>query len=102
MSEKLLDLQVQQLGSAQVDLAQARATYAAAVKERLAKLDASLAGIGTKTDAKSKDVAVGLRARRDQLAAKLAALPAASDPGWAAFTRDVDTTFDAIEHDLSH
>jgi hypothetical protein len=34
------------------------------------------------------------------LAAKLAAMPAAADANWQGFTRDVDTTFEAIEHDL--
>lgn len=99
--QKLLEQQQQQLGSAQADLQQARATYAAAVKERLAKLDASLAHLATATDAKSKDAQVGLRARRDQLAAKLAAMPAATDATWVTYTRDTDTTFDAIEHDLN-
>lgn len=99
--QKLLELQQQQLGHAQADLQQAHATYAAAVTQRLAKLDASLASLGSATDAKARDALVGLRARRDQLAAKLAAMPVATDPSWVAFTRDTDTTFDAIEHDVS-
>jgi chromosome segregation ATPase len=98
--QKLLAQQEQQLGHAQVDLQQARATYAAAVTQRLAKLDAALANLGAASDARAKDVLVGLRARRDQLAAKLAAMPAATDPSWVAFTKDTDVTFDAIEHDV--
>jgi hypothetical protein len=27
-------------------------------------------------------------------------MPDGADAGWAAYTKDVDTTFDAIEHDL--
>jgi septal ring factor EnvC (AmiA/AmiB activator) len=99
--EQLLEQQRQQLGSAQGSLQEAWVAYAAAVKQRLAKLDASLATVATKTDARSRDLVTGLRARRDQLSAKLAAMPSgAADPSWTAYTKDVDTTFDAIEHDL--
>jgi peptidoglycan hydrolase CwlO-like protein len=97
---KALDDNRQQLGSAGATLVAARAAYGAAVTERLAKLDAALAGLATQTDAASKDAVAGLHARRDLLAAKLAAMPAAADPSWPEFTRDVDTTFQAIEHDL--
>jgi hypothetical protein len=97
---KSLDDNRRQLGSAGATLVAARAAYGAAVTERFAKLDATLAGLKTQTDAASKDAAAGLRARRDLLAAKLAAMPAAADASWQGFTRDVDTTFEAIEHDL--
>lgn len=99
--QQLLAQQRDNLGSAQETLQAARAVYASAVNERLAKLDASLASFSTKTDAKSRDAAAGLRARRDRLAIKLAGMAATADPGWSEYTKDVDTTFDAIEHDLS-
>ncbi len=99
--QALLTRQRQELGSAQAGVEQARNAYAAAVAERFAKLDASLASLATKTDAAAKDAQVGLRARRDQLAAKLAALRTTTDPGWTEYTKDVDTTFDAIERDLN-
>lgn len=99
--EQLLEQQRQQLGSAQGNLQEAWVAYAAAVKTRLAKLDASLATVAMKTDARSRDAVTGLRARRDQLSAKLAAMPSgAAAPSWTDYTKDVDTTFDAIEHDL--
>jgi predicted nucleic acid-binding Zn-ribbon protein len=90
----------QQLGSAGSTLVEARAAYGAAVTQRLAKLDSALAGLATRTDATSKDAAAGLRARRDLLADKLATMSVAADPSWTTLTKDVDTTFDAIEHDL--
>lgn len=93
--EKALVDSRSQLGSARGTLDQAQVAYAAAVKERLAKLDAELAGLATRTDAASRDAHAGLAARRDLLAAKLAA--PTSD---AAYTKDVDITFDAIERDL--
>ena len=98
--QKLLEHQRQELGSAQGTLVEARAAYAAAVKMRFAKLDASLATLATRTDAKAKDAGAGLRARRDQLLAKLDAMPGTPDPTWTTYTKDVDVTFDAIEHDL--
>jgi len=98
--EKSLALNRQQLGSAGGTLAEARAAYGAAVTARFAKLDASLAGLATQTDAKSKDAAAGLSARRDLLSAKLSTMPATADPSWPGYTRDVDATFEAIEHDV--
>jgi chromosome segregation ATPase len=98
--ETALEHDRQQFGSAQGTLAQARTAYGAAVKARLAKLDASLAGLSTQTDAASKDAAVGLSARRELLAGRLAAMPVTEEASWTAYTHDVDTSFDAIEHDL--
>jgi chromosome segregation ATPase len=98
--EVVLEDSRRQLGSARGTLADARDAYAAAVNERFAKLDAALAGLARRADAASKDASAGLSARRDLLATKLAAMPAAADASWAAYTKDVDTTFDAIERDL--
>jgi peptidoglycan hydrolase CwlO-like protein len=97
---KSLEEDRQQLGAAGSAMVAARAAYDAAVTERLAKLDAALAGLATHTDATSQDAVAGLHARRELLAAKLAATPIAADPSWAGFTKDVDTIFDAIEQDL--
>jgi hypothetical protein len=98
--EKALVAQREHLGSARDTLVQARASYATAVTARLAKLDARLATLATRTDAASKDAVVGLRARRDQLATKTGTMPVTTDQDWTAYTKDVDTTFDAIERDL--
>ena len=98
--EKALEAHRLQLGSAQGTLAEARVAYGAAVTARFAKLDAALAGLATQTDAASKDALAGLRARRDLLAAKLATMAATAEADWTGYTRDVDTTFDAIERDL--
>ena len=92
----------EQLGSAEVAMTEARTAYAAAVTQRFAKLDAALAALGTRTDAATKDAVAGLQARRELLATKLAAMPTTADASWPAYTKDVDTTFDAIERDLTH
>lgn len=97
--EKLLVTQRDQLGSARAILTKARETYASAVRVRLAKLDAMLAKLGDDKDAASKDAHVGLRARREQLVTKIGAMSGTADPAWDAYMRDLDTTFDAIEHD---
>jgi peptidoglycan hydrolase CwlO-like protein len=89
-----------ELGSAQTSLVAARETFAVAVKVRLAKLDAGLARLAAATDAASIDASTGLRARRERLAAQIAAMPAAATDSWAAHTRDIDLTFDAMERDL--
>jgi DNA repair exonuclease SbcCD ATPase subunit len=99
--ETALAAKRQQLGSARETLVEARATYTTAVNARLSKLDATLATLATRTDAASKDAAVGLRARREQLAVKVSAMSATPEQDWAAYTKDVDTTFDAIERDAS-
>ncbi len=98
--EAALAAKAQELGSAQGTLAQADAAYRAAVTARLAKLDAALATLATKTDAASKDAHVGLKARRDLLGPMLDKMPPPSDAAWASYTKDIDTTFDAIERDL--
>jgi hypothetical protein len=98
--ETALAAKRQQLGSARATLIEARATYAIAVTARLAKLDATLATLATKTDAASSDAVVGLRARREQLSTKVGTMPATADEDWAGYTKDVDTTFDAIERDM--
>jgi hypothetical protein len=98
--ERSLEDSRRQLGSALGRLTDARTAYSAAVKERFAKLDAGLAGLATHTDAASKDASAGLAARRDLLAARLVLIPSGADASWATYTKDVDTTFDAIERDL--
>lgn len=104
--QKLVDDEAQlvvrrdQLGSARGVLTKARETYATAVRVRMSKLDASLTALESRQDAASKDAIVGLRARREQLVTKVAAMSGTAEPSWDAYMLDVDTTFDAIERDL--
>ena len=89
-----------ELGSAQQSLARARETFTAAVQVRLAKLDVALAHLAAATDTASVDASTGLRARRELLSARIAAMPTPSSDGWARYTQDIEVTFDAIERDL--
>lgn len=73
---------------------QTHAAYVVSTRDRLAKLDQTLAKITT-----SKNAA-GLVIRRDRLATRLDAMPASVDPAWVAYTSEVNSTFDGIERDL--
>jgi hypothetical protein len=97
--ERALAANRHQLGTARNTLVEARTAYAMAVAARLSKLDAALATLQMKADATSKDAVVGLRARRDHLAARLQTMSATAEQDWVAYTDDVDATFDAIERD---
>jgi hypothetical protein len=89
-----------ELGSAQGSLADARATYDTAVKQRFARLDVALDALSRRTDTAALDAAAGLRTRRDLLASRIATMPVETAGDWGTYTRDLDTTFEAIERDL--
>jgi len=90
-----------ELGKEQGELNQAKTNYSIAVKERLARLDARIAELDAKADAKSKDLAQSLRTRRDILKTKLDNMGTTAQASWNEFTKDVDGTFDSIEHDVN-
>lgn len=90
-----------EMNQAQGELAQARQNYSTTARERLGKLDASISELEGKADAKAKDAAVALRARRDALATKLDSMSARTDAEWNDFKRDVDDSFNSIESDIN-
>lgn len=98
--EQALAANRQELGSARETFVKARAAYGAGVSSRLAKLDAAIAGLATKSDAASRDAVAGLRARRDLLAATLASMPTITEERWTVYANEVDIVFDAIERDV--
>lgn len=100
--QQVLAKEDQKLTSVVSDLAKARIAYNTAIQLRFTKLETSLAELAKKTDAKAKDAYAGLHARRDLLATKLDTMAATADTGWTAYTKDTDTTFDAIERDLGN
>jgi uncharacterized protein involved in exopolysaccharide biosynthesis len=91
-----------QVNEANVDLADARAKYIAAAKERLAKIDAKLDELGKRADAASAETVAKLRARRNQLATKLDTMGTQATSGWARFKQDVENGVDAIEKDIDN
>jgi len=82
------------------DLAEARAHYVAATKERLVQIDAKIDELGARADADSKDAVAKLRIRLDELAAKLDALSHQAADGWKTFKQEVEQGADAIERDV--
>jgi Skp family chaperone for outer membrane proteins len=86
--------------NAKIDLDKARTDYSTAVKSRLEKIDTKLATLSARTDAKSKDAEVRLKARRDALAAKLDAMNSQAQDHWDAYKKDVDDSFDSLDKDL--
>lgn len=87
------------LEAAKDDLRAAKEHYEATAKDRLAKLDAEIHELGQRADAKSKQAAADLEARRDRLATKLKSMQDRAADNWDAFTRDVDSSFDKLEQD---
>lgn len=91
-----------QVDKASEDLADARAKYVAAAKERLAKIDAKIDELGKRADAASAKAVAELRVRRDQLATKLDATGKQAASGWASFKQDVERGVDSIEKDIDN
>lgn len=89
-----------EMNQAQGELATARQNYSTVSRERLAKLDAQITELEGTADAKAKEAAIALRARRDALASKLDSASARTDAEWNDFKRDVDDSFKTIEDDI--
>jgi septal ring factor EnvC (AmiA/AmiB activator) len=90
-----------ELSKAEGELAKARANYIVTTRERLAKIDARINDLELRADAKAKDAAVGLRARRDMLAAQLDQASNRIDASdWDDFRGDLEDTFKQIEKDV--
>jgi chromosome segregation ATPase len=90
-----------ELRTAQGNLAQARTEYANAVMQRMSKLDARIAELEARGTTEAKAKAADFKVRRDALNAKLETMKSQADTGWAAFTKEIDGSFDGIEHDVN-
>ena len=87
------------LAKAEGNLAQARANYVTAMRERLAAIDAKIAQLEARTDAKARDAAITMRARRHELANRLDSAEKRADAEWDRFRSDLDDTFKKVEAD---
>ena len=83
------------------DLTAARDKYSITVNDRLAKIDIKLKELSTKTDAKATAAATALNSRRTEIATKVGGIKDHAAADWDAFTKDVDTSFDKLESDIS-
>jgi len=77
-----------------------RRDYASRSRSRLGELDSKIADLELSADANSREVAVKLRERRDQLAQKLDTVGAQGAAGWEDFKADVGQAFEDLERDL--
>jgi uncharacterized phage infection (PIP) family protein YhgE len=98
--QKEMMKQQRELTEAQGNLAKARVNYVTAARERLAKLDAKIDELEARGDAKSKDAAITLRARRNALAAELDTAGSRIDAEWDKFRSDLDDTFQKAEKEV--
>jgi predicted nucleic acid-binding Zn-ribbon protein len=98
---KDLDKAQGDLAAAKTDLVAAKEKYSVTVKDRLAKIDIRIHELEQRTDAKSKQAAIDLKARRDQLSTRLGTMQDRAAADWDAFTKDVDNSFDKLESDVN-
>ncbi len=89
------------LAAAKTDLTAARDKYSITVNDRLAKIDIKLKELSTKTDANATAAATALNSRRTEIATKVGGIKDHAAADWDAFTKDVDTSFDKLESDIS-
>lgn len=82
------------------DLEQERENLSRSIDERMRRLDARIDDLERKGDAKSKEMAATLRAKRDQARGKLSELGSRTEENWVAFKRDVSDTWDQLERDV--
>ena len=98
--QKDVNKQQKELAEAKIDLAQARTEYERSVRERLTKIDARIAQLEAKGDAKSKQAAADLRTKRNEASAKLDRIGERTESNWEEFKADTNRTMDQVEKDL--
>jgi len=68
---------------------------------RGAALDARIDALEKRGDAKAKETAATLRAKRDQARAKLSELDTRTQENWTAFKKDVSDAWDQLDRDVT-
>ena len=89
------------LQAAKADLSAAKQKYSVTFNDRMQKLDIKINELEQRTDAKSKQAAADLKARRDALSTKAHLIKDRTAADWDAFTKDVDDSFDKLESDVN-
>lgn len=82
------------------EFANVRTSYERAVRERLNKIDADLAGLATSTERAKQETAAKLRTQRDVLAKKLDTIGYQAKAGWDEFQSSVTRELDQLQDDL--
>jgi len=89
------------LQAAKADLSAAKQKYSVTFNDRMQKLDIKINELEQRTDAKSKQAAADLKARRDELSTKAGMIKDRTTADWDAFTKNVDDSFDKLESDVN-
>lgn len=89
-----------ELDKANAALVDARAKYVVAAKERLTKIDARIDELGKRADAESQATVAKLRARREQVAARIDTIAHQAATGWTDLKQAVDDGVDSIQKDV--
>ncbi|NVB77665.1 MAG: hypothetical protein HOV81_04660 [Kofleriaceae bacterium] len=82
------------------EFANVRSSYETAMRERLNKIDADIAGLATSADRATQETAAKLRAQRDALAKKLDTIGYQAKTGWDEFQAGVTRDLDQLEDDV--
>jgi hypothetical protein len=82
------------------DFIQTRTTYATMMSERLDRLDARIDRLDSRTDPAGHSAAIQLRARRDELAARLQPIENQGEAGWDQFEAETTKALDQLEQDV--
>ena len=88
------------LNQAQRELGAERDEFVRINREKLATIDARIAELEAKGDAKSKQLAADLKVRRNELSAKIDRAQDRTSANWAEFKADVDRTYEGLKKDI--
>jgi septal ring factor EnvC (AmiA/AmiB activator) len=96
-----LNQQQRELDKAHTDLAAAQTEYSNALKDPLAKNDQKLDDLAARPEATARADADRLRARRNELSARLDTAADTTADRWDAYKKDVDDSFTKLEDDIN-
>ena len=89
-----------ELDKANAAAVDARAKYVAAAKDRLTNIDARIDELAKRADAESQATVAKLRARREQVAARIDTIAHQATAGWTDLKQVVDDGVDSIQKDV--
>lgn len=95
-SPKTVEVEVNRDG----DFVKVRERDTSTLRTRLSRIDDRIAELRAKGDEASSKLADDLRVRRDQLAVRLDRAGEETEARWDGFKRDVNDTFDKLEHEI--
>ncbi|HSK03549.1 MAG TPA: hypothetical protein VK932_19995 [Kofleriaceae bacterium] len=92
--------QQRELEAAKGQAAQAHANYVASLRQEVAQIEGKLARLEARADAKSKDAAISMRARLDQLKTSINAAGTKTENQWEQFKQDTGEVLKDLREDI--